>query len=229
MRVAVLEDDKAFADTMQDWLIEAGYEVDCFNNGLAFLRQFNHQQYDLCVFDWSLPDMEGPDVMTSIKLRSAHVPPIIFVTGNDNEADVVRVIESGADDYMIKPPSRQVFLARIQAILRRTSQQSVVDQVYTFDTLTVDTKSRVVTLENIDIKLTDKEFDLIAYFLKNIGVLLSRTHLMQVVWGTSGEVETRKVDVHVSHVRTKLKLTPEFGWKMTSIYQQGYRLERNVH
>lgn len=109
MRVAVLEDDKAFADTMQDWLIEAGYEVDCFNNGLAFLRQFNHQQYDLCVFDWSLPDMEGPDVMTSIKLRSAQVPPIIFVTGNDNESDVVRVIESGADDYMIKPPSRQVF------------------------------------------------------------------------------------------------------------------------
>lgn len=165
--------------------------------------------------------------MVSIRLRSSQLPPIIFVTGNDNEADIVRVIESGADDYMIKPPSRQILLARISAILRRTKQQTQVEPLYEFGGLVVNTKQRLVTLDAEDIKLTDKEFDLIAYFLKNIGILLSRAHLMQVVWGTSAEIETRKVDVHVSHLRTKLKLTPEFGWKLTSIYQQGYRLERS--
>ena len=84
----------------------------------------------------------------------------------------------------------------------------------------------MVFLDGEEIKLTDKELDLAWYFLKNVGVLLSRVHLMQVVWGSSADIETRKVDVHVSHLRTKLKLTPEYGWKLTSIYQQGYRLER---
>ena len=84
----------------------------------------------------------------------------------------------------------------------------------------------MVFLDGEEIKLTDKELDLAWYFLKNVGVLLSRVHLMQVVWESSADIETRKVDVHVSHLRTKLKLTPEYGWKLTSIYQQGYRLER---
>lgn len=86
---------------------------------------------------------------------------------------------------------------------------------------------RVAQLDGEEIKLTDKELDLALYFLKNEGMLLSRSHLMHVVWDSSAEVETRKVDVHVSHLRTKLKLTPEFGWKLTSIYQQGYRLGRS--
>lgn len=227
MKIALLEDDVAFAEMIKAWLVDAGFEVSYFANGLSFLRHFSNQQFDLCIFDWALPDMEGPDVMVSIRLRSSQLPPIIFLTGNDNEADIVRVIESGADDYMIKPPSRQILLARINAILRRTKQQTQFEPVYEFGALVVNTKQRSVTLEGEEIKLTDKEFDLIAYFLKNVGILLSRAHLMQVVWGTSAEIETRKVDVHVSHLRTKLKLTPEFGWKLTSIYQQGYRLERS--
>jgi len=93
--------------------------------------------------------------------------------------------------------------------------------------LKFDVKLRVVTLAGEEVKLTDKEFDLALYFLKNEGALLSRVHLMNVVWGTSSDVETRKVDVHISHLRSKLKLMPEYGWKLTSIYQQGYRLERN--
>ncbi len=227
MKVALLEDDLAFAETIQEWLVDAGFEVDHFKTGLDFLRKFPNTQYDACIFDWALPDMEGPDVMVSIKLRSAKLPPIIFVTGNSEESDIVRVIESGADDYMIKPPSRPLLLARLNALIRRTTTQEVEDIVYEFGALKVDTKKRVVLFDNEEIKLTDKEFDLAVYFIKNEGMLLSRSHLMQVVWGSSAEIETRKVDVHVSHLRTKLKLTQEFGWKLTSIYQQGYRLERS--
>lgn len=136
------------------------------------------------------------------------------------------MIESGADDYMVKPASRQLIMARVNALLRRTQPEYKNETVFDLGGLKIDTKQRLVLLDGEEIKLTDKELDLAWYFLKNVGVLLSRAHLMQVVWGSSADIETRKVDVHVSHLRTKLKLTPEYGWRLTSIYQQGYRLER---
>ncbi|ADI29931.1 response regulator transcription factor [Methylotenera versatilis] len=225
-KVAFLEDDLAYAETILEWFNEAGFEVDHFVTGLDFLRKFSNSQYDLCLFDWSLPDMEGPDVMVSIKLRSNKLPPIIFLTGRSSEDDIVRVIESGADDYMVKPASRQLIMARVNALLRRTQPEYKNETVFDLGGLKIDTKQRLVLLDGEEIKLTDKELDLAWYFLKNVGVLLSRAHLMQVVWGSSADIETRKVDVHVSHLRTKLKLTPEYGWRLTSIYQQGYRLER---
>ncbi|HBA08588.1 MULTISPECIES: response regulator transcription factor [Methylotenera] len=227
MKIALLEDDLAFAEILIEWLQEANFEVDHFKTGIDFLRRFPHEQYDLCIFDWALPDMEGPDVMVSIKLRANKLPPIIFFTGRSEEQDIVRVIEAGADDYVVKPASRPLLMARINALLRRTSNQLLDETSYEFDALKFDVKLRVVTLAGEEVKLTDKEFDLALYFLKNEGALLSRVHLMNVVWGTSSDVETRKVDVHISHLRSKLKLMPEYGWKLTSIYQQGYRLERN--
>lgn len=225
MKIALLEDDIAFAETIKDWLLEANFEVDHFKNGLDFLRKYPNTQYDLCIFDWALPDMEGPDVMNSIKLRSNKLPPIIFLTGHSEEEDIIRVIDSGADDYIIKPASRQLLMARINALIRRTTSQNTVETTFDFGVLKLDAQHRLVTLENEEIKLTEKEFDLALYFLKNEGMLLSRSHLMNVVWGSTSDIETRKVDVHVSHLRTKLKLTPEHGWKLTSIYQRGYRLE----
>jgi two-component system, OmpR family, response regulator RegX3 len=227
MKIALLEDDLIMAETVQEWLQAAGYEVDTFVRGLDFLRKFPHAQYDLCIFDWKLPDMEGPDVMLSIKLRSNKLPPILFFTGRSEEEDIVRVIESGADDYIVKPASYQMLLARVNALLRRTATQFKTELFYELGGLKIDVNQRVVQLDGEVVKLTDKELDLVLFFLKNEGILLSRAHLMHVVWGSSSLVETRTVDVHVSHVRSKLKLTPEFGWKLTSVYQQGYRLERS--
>ncbi len=228
VKIAFLEDDLAYAELISDWLKQANYEVKHFVTGMDFLKNFSDAQYDLCLFDCMLSDISGADVMGSIKLRSNKLPPIIFLTGLGEEGDIVRVIDSGADDYIVKPVSRPVLLVRINALLRRASQNYQTDTINEFGAIKVDNKQRTVTLEGQDIKLTDKEFDLAIYFLRNEGALLSRAHLMQVVWGSSADVETRKVDVHVSHLRTKLKLTPEFGWKLNSIYQQGYRLERSL-
>lgn len=227
MKIALLEDDPTFAALVIEWLQEAGFKVDHFKAGLDFVRKYPHEHYDLCVFDWGLPDMDGPDVMVSIKLRANKLPPVIFFTGYSEEEDVIRVIEAGADDYVVKPASRALLLARINALLRRSRAQDNTESCLQFGALKFDTKLRIASMNGEDFKLTDKEFDLALYFMKNEGVLLSRSHLMQVVWGASPDIETRKVDVHVSHLRTKLKLMPEYGWKLTSIYQQGYRLERN--
>lgn len=227
MKIALLEDNLVFAEIVIEWLQEADFEVDHFKTGLEFLRKFPHAHYDLCIFDWTLPDMEGPDVMVSIKLRANKLPPIIFFTGRSEEEDIIRVIEAGADDYVVKPASRPLLLARINALLRRANAQPVNESSYEFGALKFDARQRLATLDGQEIKLTDKEFDLALYFMRNEGALLSRAHLMHVVWGASPDIETRKVDVHVSHLRTKLKLNPEHGWKLTSIYQQGYRLEHN--
>jgi DNA-binding response OmpR family regulator len=227
IKIAFLEDDVVYATQVIDWLKQCHYDVHHFVTGMDFLKSFSDAQYDLCLFDSKLPDISGSDVMSSIRLRSKKLPPIVFLTGIDEEEDIVRVIASGADDYIIKPVSKPILLVRINAILRRL-MPSNDDALCDFGALKIDTKQRVISLDGETIKLTDKEFDLAVYFLRNEGALLSRVHLMQVVWGSSAEVETRKVDVHVSHLRSKLKLTPEHGWKLTSIYQQGYRLERSL-
>lgn len=226
MKIALLEDDLTYAETIKEWLQEAGFEVDHFETGLSFMRNFSHSQYDLCIFDWVLPDIDGPDVMVSLRLKSSQLPPIIFFTGRSEEEDVVQVIESGADDYIVKPASRPLLLARVNALLRRVRAKAVPDEVFEFGHLIIDSKRRITMLDGKEVKLTDKEFDLALIFLRNEATLLSRAHLMNVVWGTSSDIETRKVDVHVSHLRSKLKLSPANGWKLTSIYQQGYRLER---
>lgn len=226
MKIALLDDNVAYAEIISEWLEHAGYQVDHFKCGLDFVRKYPDEHFDLCIFDWELPDMDGLDVMVSLKLRANKLPPLIFLTGRSEEQDIVRVIEAGADDYVIKPASRAILLARVNALLRRSVPKPANEAYQQFGAIRFDTKLRVASMGGVDFKLTDKEFDLALYFMKNEGVLLSRSHLMQVVWGASPDIETRKVDVHVSHLRTKLKLTPENGWRLTSIYQQGYRLER---
>jgi DNA-binding response OmpR family regulator len=170
MKIALLEDDATFAELVIEWLQEAGFEVDHFKTGLDFVRKYPHEHYDLCVFDWGLPDMEGPDVMVSIKLRANKLPPVIFFTGHSEEEEIVRVIEAGADDYVVKPASRAMLLARINALLRRSRVQDTNESCLEFGLLKFDTKLRMASMDGEDFKLTDKEFDLALYFMKNEGV-----------------------------------------------------------
>lgn len=226
MKIALLEDDINFANTVTAWLNEAGFGVVHFRSGLEFLRDFPQSYFDLCIFDSMLPDIKGSDVMESIKLRVGKLPPIVFLTAVNDEVEVVRVIDSGADDYIVKPVSKPILISRLNALLRRVKSDAEPETYMEYDDLKIDFKKRVIKMDEQEVKLTDKELDLAFYFFRNQGVLLSRGHLMNIVWGASSEIETRKVDVHVSHLRTKLKLTPENQWKLSSIYQQGYRLER---
>ncbi len=227
MKIALLEDDLDFASTVIKWLNDVGYEVEHFRNGLVFLRDFPKNHFDLCIFDSVLPDVKGSDVMESIQLRTGKLPPIVFLTAISDESEVVRVMDAGADDYIVKPVSQPILVSRLNALIRRANPKKEEALIEQYDDLTIDYKRRVIKLAGEEVKMTDKELDLAFYFFRNQGVLLSRGHLMNIVWGASSDIETRKVDVHVSHLRTKLKLNPENNWRLSSIYQQGYRLERN--
>lgn len=225
MKIAFLEDDAAFAANIIDWLEQAGHNVTWFRSGRECVRALSETRYDLCLFDWMLPDMSGPDVMASLKLKGA-LPPVMFLTGRDAEEDVVRVIQAGADDYVVKPPSRSVLIARVHAVARRCSAQLRSVPVQDFGALRIDFDRRRFELDGEPVRLTEKETELALYFFGRIGTLLPRGHLIQVVWGSSPDIDTRTVDVHVSHLRAKLKLVPEHGWRLISVYRQGYRLER---
>lgn len=225
MKIAFLEDDSAFAANVIDWLEQAGHDVVWFRSGRECIRALTKERFDLCLFDWMLPDMTGPDVMAHLKLKGT-LPPVIFLTGRDAEEDVVQLIQAGADDYIVKPPARSVLIARIHAVARRCAAQVRPEPLQDFGSLKVDFSQRRFELDGQPVKLTEKETELALYLFGCIGMLLPRGHLIQVVWGSSPDIDTRTVDVHISHLRSKLGLVPENGWRLASVYRQGYRLER---
>jgi len=224
MNIVFLEDDTSFAAEIVLKLQAAGHQVSHFAAGRACLKALNEFQYDLALLDWEVPDMTGAEILQSLKIKG-NCPPVIFLTGRDAEEDVVAMMNAGADDYIVKPPSANVLIARINALYRRANLQEAELSVKTFGKLTIDFAKRNFSIDNQTVKLTEKEIDLALCFFSQIGVLLSRAHLTKVVWGTTPDIDTRTLDVHVSHLRNKLKLMPENGWRLVSVYHQGYRLE----
>ena len=225
MKIAFLEDNIAFAQQIVATLEAAGHEVQHFASGRLCLNAVTSNQFDLCLFDWEVPDMSGPEVLASLKLKG-QFPPTIFMTGRDAEEDVVRMIEAGADDYIVKPPNASVLIARVNALYRRVHASENQEPIVTYGNLTVDFDKRRFDISGAPVKLTEKETELAIYFFGQIGTLLSRSHLIKVVWGTTPDIDTRTIDVHVSHLRSKLSLLPQHGWRLISVYHQGYRLER---
>ncbi len=229
MRIAYLEDEAESAAIVCGWLREAGYEVEWFDTGVKCARAVASERFDACLFDWGIPDLSGTEVLSrlQIKLRQS-MPPVIFATGRDSEQDVVDVLTAGADDYIVKPLSRPILLARLQAVLRRRGDASGAPQTQDFGRLLVDPARRQFSLDGNVVTLTERETDLALHFFQSIGRLLTRDHLIQVVWSLTPNIDTRTVDVHVSTLRRKLSLVPEFGWRLVSIYGHGYRLERQL-
>ena len=229
MRIAYLEDEAELATTVSGWLRAAGYEVESFTSGADCARAVENHRFDACLLDWMVPDLSGAEVLArlQIKLKQA-MPPVIFATGRDSEEDVVGILTSGADDYLIKPLSRPLLLARLQAVIRR--RHGGVGSLTTqhFGRLTVDYTRRQITLAGQLVVLTDRETDLALYLFQNVGRALSRELLIQVVWSLTPDIDTRTVDVHISALRRKLGLSPEFGWRLVSIYRHGYRLDRDT-
>jgi DNA-binding response OmpR family regulator len=225
LRIAYLEDEAQNAETVGAWLREAGYAVDCFTRGADCARAVERSLYDACLLDWMVPDMSGPEVLARIRLQlKERPPPVIFLTGRDSEEDLVAMLAAGADDYIVKPASRAVLLARVSAVLRR-SGVALETRRRVWGELELDFGLRRIFFQGQHIVLTERETDLALYLLQNTGRLLTRAHLLQTVWAHSAEVESRKVDMHASTLRRKLHLSPQHGWQLVSIYGQGYRLE----
>jgi DNA-binding response OmpR family regulator len=225
MRLAILEDETAQAETLSSWLTAAGHDCHVYAAGKSLIKDASRESFDLFVLDWEVPDLSGLHVLRWIRRALPREIPVLFVTYRDAEQDVVEALNQGADDYLPKPVRRGELLARVSALLRRAWKGSDIAAAefppYQFDV----TESRA-SLSGEEIVLTQKEFAVALFLFRHLGRLVSRGHIFEAVWGRDAELSSRTVDTHVSRVRSKLQLRPENGYRVVPVYSYGYRLER---
>lgn len=225
MRIAYLEDDPDQAALLRKWLEDAGHVCHHFDRGHALQRSLAHESFDLYLLDWHLPDIDGVAVLRAIRERNPRAP-VIFTTLRDKDEDIARVLHAGADDYIAKPVGRGALLARIEAVARRVHGASSAPELLALAPFRINRGARTVERGEQRIALTDKEYALAEFLFLNVGRLVSRQHLLEAVWGLHAKAQTRTVDTHMSRLRSKLGLNGEQGWRLSSVHQFGYRLER---
>jgi DNA-binding response OmpR family regulator len=202
--IIVVEDDRNIAELLDLYLRNAGFRVLQAGDARRGLELAGQEHPVLVVFDIGLP---GPldGLQACRELRKTSDVPIVMVTARDDELDRVLGLELGADDYVTKPFSPRELVARVRAILRRSeSGRRASDEPLTVGSVVVDTLRRDVRADGVEVQLTAREFDLLAFFAENPGIVLSRQQLLDGVWGSGWYGDERTVDVHVRQLRRKL-------------------------
>ena len=199
-RILVVEDDELLASSLMRALSYEGYEVEARGDGIDALDQVKRNPPDLVILDVMLPGMEGVEVCRRIRLESQL--PVLMLTARDTVADRVHGLDSGADDYLVKPFANEELLARIRTLLRRG--HPAVTRSLSFGDLTLDPHAHTVQRKAGQIDLTAQEFRLLEYFLKHRGQVLSRPQIRSAVWELDTETSSNVVDVYVSYLRQKL-------------------------
>ncbi|WP_185230819.1 response regulator transcription factor [Teredinibacter franksiae] len=225
MKIGFLEDDIAQTELLLSWLGSEGHEIVHASNGADFLKNFVAEPVDLIILDWELPDTTGIEILKALRQQFEAKTPVLFTTQRDSEEDIVSALREGADDYLVKPVRQAELLARIAALSRRAGIKQVSD-VIEVGPITLDCKAESICVGDETLKVTRKDYLVALHLFRNIGKILSREYLLKAVWGTETGLDTRKVDVHVSRVRRSLKISPEMGYTIKTIYQHGYRLEK---
>ena len=220
MRFLVVEDEKRIADFLQRGLASAGYAVDVAGDGQAALENIHATDYDLIVLDMMLPDMDGLQVLEKIRNRKTS-PPVLILSARGTVNDRVKGLETGADDYLVKPFAFAELLARVRVLLRRG--QPALEKLQLGD-LVLDTVRRRVTRSGEAIDLAPKEFSILEYMMRNPGRPLSRTMIVEHVWDMDYDGLTNIVDVYIRHLRSKI----DDRWPAKLIHTVrgiGYKLE----
>jgi DNA-binding response OmpR family regulator len=220
-RILVVEDDADIGTLVARYLQKAGYTVDLMASGRDGLAAILERPPDLVVLDLMLPELDGLDVCRAIRANAQTVAlPVIMLTARGDESERIVGLEMGADDYVAKPFSPNELVARVRALLRRTSRPPATGTV-AYGPITVDTDRHIVSASGTAVALTAKEFLLLEYLLRHRGRVLSRDVLLTDVWGYKYTGGTRTVDVHVRRLREKL---PALGEALVTVKQFGYKL-----
>lgn len=234
MKILLLEDDAGQSAIYQALLERAGHTCTPFGTATSLLQSLRTgMTADLLVIDWMLPDMAGEEVLRVLRLDLKLSVPVVVLTVRDEESVVVRALEAGADDFVVKPAKPSEFLARLQALARRAGQNGPAAPTLVKDTFQsiqhgpykFDLRARKVTVQGAPVELTTREYDLASYLFSQPGALHSRAALLDAVCGVSANVDTRTVDTHASRLRRRLHLDGRFGLRLAPVYGFGYRLE----
>jgi DNA-binding response OmpR family regulator len=221
-RILIVEDNIDLAYGLRNNLEIDGHDVDTVDSGEAALDRVRHRAPDLIVLDLMLPSVDGYQVLR--RLRSeGHEMPVLILTARIEEADKVLGFRLGADDYVTKPFGVLEVLARVSALLRRSSRVATVKSVEHFGDIELNRDSRTVTRRGQPIELTPMEFDLLVTLIGKRGATVSRLDLLRDVWGHSAAVVTRTIDTHVAELRRKLEADPAHPVHILTVRKIGYR------
>ena len=219
--IYIVEDDVNIREIERYALKNSGYQVEEFECGADLFKRLESKVPALILLDIMLPNEDGLDILTKIRAdKNTAKVPIIMVTAKTSELDKVKGLEGGADDYITKPFGMMEFVARVKAVLRRSTRQNE-DRELHYDELYLNVGRHEVRYREEKIDLTRKEFELLQYLLENKGLVMTRNQILCHVWGYDFDGETRTVDVHVRTLRQKLG---EAGNLIETIRGVGYRI-----
>ncbi len=222
MRILLIEDEASIANFIKDGLEEEGFAVDVADNGKKGLQMAldNLEEYDLLLLDWMLPGMSGIEICRAIRKQNQQVP-IIFLTAKDTVDDAVFALETGANDFIRKPFSFEEMLARIRVLLRsKTGEQTI----FRYKNIEMNLDTHRVTKSGAEVELTQKEFALLEYLLRNKGKVCRRTRIIEKVWDINFDHSTAVIDVYINFLRKKLEDPAAEESFITTIRGIGYRI-----
>lgn len=225
MRCAVLDDDKAQTELVSKLLADKGHSCEVFHQGRQLINRLRQDTFDLLVIDWNMPGMSGIEVLENVRQGQHSNIPILMITSRSDDDDVVMGLSAGADDYITKPLNTTVFMARVDAALRRAQLNRPQKAQGSYGIYDFDVPTETATVAGKPVKLTAKEMALAMMLFENLSRPLSRSYLLESIWGQSPDAETRTLDAHVSRIRSKLNLRAENGFRVLPVYSYGYRLE----
>ncbi len=220
MRVLVVEDDAGIAELVSRGLEAEAYSVTCVRDGLEGEARALSGDYELVLLDLMLPGKGGLDVLREVRRRLPDLP-VIVITARGETDEVIEGLDLGADDYVTKPFSLDELMARVRARIRQ--QESSAPGVLSAGDITLDLRSRRVTRNGDEIRLTAREFELLAYLMRHPGQVLSRAQILNSVWGYEYDPGTNVLEVYIGYLRRKL-LAAEHGDPIETIRSAGYRL-----
>jgi DNA-binding response OmpR family regulator len=219
MRLLIVEDEKRLAVSLAKGLTAEGYAVDVVHDGIEGLHRASEGVYDLVILDIMLPGMNGYRVCAALRAAGQDVP-ILMLTAKDGEYDEAEGLDTGADDYLTKPFSYVVLLARVKALLRRRGPAGGASPVHTVGDLKVDTAARRVFLAEDEITLTAKEFSVLEQLVMRAGEVVSKSDILEHVWDFAYEGDPNIVEVYISTLRRRLGSA-----LIKTVRGAGYRLE----
>ena len=218
--ILVIDDDRNILAIIEMSLRKAGYEVTCVERGDEALQAFRRAQPALVVLDVMLPGMDGWEVLD--KLRQESDVPVIMLTAKGDTLDRIQGLDLGADDYIVKPFDAKELLARIKAVLRRSSLPEN-EKCVTFEDLEISLDNYSVTLDGKQIEMPPKEIELLFFLASREGKVFTREQLLEQVWGFDFFGDSRTVDVHVKRIREKLG--ERDAWQLKTVWGVGYKFE----
>lgn len=221
MKILVIEDDINIAESLKEGLEDESYAVDVCHDGLDGYLTAGASEYDVIILDVMLPEKNGFEVLVDLR-RDGIKTPVLMLTAKDQERDIVEGLDIGADDYLPKPFSFDVLLARIRALLRRPKQ--AMDEILQVADLTLNPALKQVQRAGQEIKLTSKEYALLEYLMRNQGVVLSKEKIIEHVWDFDSDVLPNNVEIFIMFLRKKVDRP--FGKKLIfTVSGFGYKIE----